>query len=186
MTFLTAVRYGVDAAVAYHAATPRSIWGKSTASMRPCSCIWARRTSLFPSLHKLRSRRRSPAKPMRPSAAIRVSITPSLGIMGRTTTRRRRRSPTAGPANFYINSCSDLCSSPPADDPLFYELAHRIRCAFLIRVNLSSVLEFFLISGWGAWRDVAKRRRAGNQVETFGTQPETGTRFFLFGFAVTH
>jgi hypothetical protein len=72
----------------------------------------------------------------------------------------------------------------------------------LIRVNLSSVLEFFLISGWGAWRDVAtwrrgdvakgrrgeeeKRRRAGNQVETFGTQPETGTRFFLFGFAVTH
>ena len=27
MTFLTAVRYGVDAAVAYHAATPRSIWG---------------------------------------------------------------------------------------------------------------------------------------------------------------
>src|SRR5580700_7546353 len=130
---------------------------------------------------------------IRPSAAIRVSITPSLGIMGRTTTRRRRRSPTAGPANFYINSCSDLCSSPPADDPLFYELAHRIRCAFLIRVNLSSVLEFFLISGWGAcgwgacgwgacgwgaWRDVAKRRRAGNQVETFGTQPETGTRFF--------
>ena len=96
---------------------------------------------------------------MRPSTAIRVSITPSLGIMGRTTTRRRRRSPTAGPANFYINSCSDLCSSPPADDPLFYELAHRIRCAFLIRVNLSSVLEFFLISGWGAWRDVAKGRR---------------------------
>src|ERR1700722_15116737 len=69
-------------------------------------------------------------------------------------------------------------ASPPADYPLFYELAHRIRCAFLIRVNLSSVLEFFLISGWGAWRDVAKRRRAGNQVETFGTQPETGTRFF--------
>jgi carboxymethylenebutenolidase len=36
MTFLTAVRYGVDAAVAGRAATPRSIWGKSTASMRPC------------------------------------------------------------------------------------------------------------------------------------------------------
>jgi dienelactone hydrolase len=112
MTFLTAVRYGVDAAVAYHGGDTEKYRGRSTASMRPCSCIWARKTSLSPSQHKLRSRRRLPANQTRRSTAIRVSITPFLGIMGRTTMRRRRRSPTAGPANFYINNCDDLCSSP--------------------------------------------------------------------------
>jgi hypothetical protein len=28
-------------------------------------------------------------------------------------------------------------------------------------------------------------RQEKKRVETFGTQPETGTRIFLFGFAVT-
>jgi carboxymethylenebutenolidase len=36
MTFLTAVRYGVDAAVAYHGGDTRSIWARSAASTLRC------------------------------------------------------------------------------------------------------------------------------------------------------
>jgi hypothetical protein len=44
------------------------------------------------------------------STAIRVSITRSLGTMGRITMPRRRRLPTAGQANFYINNYGNLRS----------------------------------------------------------------------------
>jgi dienelactone hydrolase len=113
MTFLTAARYGVDVAVAYHGGDTRSIWARSTACKRRCSCISPRRTSLFPSPHKRKSKRRLRANPMRPSTAIRVRITPSLGIMGRITTRRRRRSPTGGQASFCISNCGDLEAGAP-------------------------------------------------------------------------
>src|SRR5271170_3660100 len=92
------------------ALTPKSTWARWTILVRPCLCIWERRTSSFPSLRKLRSRRPLLASQARRSTAIRVSVTPSLGIMGRTTTPRRRRSPTGGQANFYINNCGDLRS----------------------------------------------------------------------------
>src|SRR6266446_1372909 len=93
------------------ALTPKSTWERSTILVRPCLCIWERRTSSFPSLRKLRSRRLLPASQTRRSTAIRGSITPSLGIMAGTTTPRRQRSPTGEQANFYINDCGDLRSS---------------------------------------------------------------------------
>jgi len=36
MTFLTAVRYGVDAAIAYHGGDTENIWARSTALARRC------------------------------------------------------------------------------------------------------------------------------------------------------
>src|SRR5260370_16209490 len=68
--------------------------------------------SLFPSLRKLKSKRHSPANQTRQSTAIQVSITPSLGIMGRITMRWRQRSPTGGQASFYINVCDDHLAVP--------------------------------------------------------------------------
>src|SRR5580704_5284392 len=69
--------------------------------------------SSFPKLRKLRLKRRLLRNQTRQSTAIRVSIMPSLGIMGRTTMPRRQRSPTGGQANFYINNCGDLRSLQP-------------------------------------------------------------------------
>ena len=51
-----------------------------------------------------------PVNQMRRFTAIRVSITPSLGTMGRTTTLRRQRSLTGEQANSYTNNCGDLRS----------------------------------------------------------------------------
>jgi len=51
-----------------------------------------------------------PASQTRGSTAIRVSITPSRGTMGRTTMPRQQRSPMDGQVNFYINNCGDLRS----------------------------------------------------------------------------
>src|SRR5260370_2505372 len=68
--------------------------------------------SLFPSLRKLKSKRHSPANRTRQSTPIRVSITPSLGIMGRITMPRRRRSATGGLASSYINVCDDHLAVP--------------------------------------------------------------------------
>src|SRR5260370_4591907 len=68
--------------------------------------------SLFPSLRKLKSKRHSPANQTRQSTAIQVSITPSLGIMGRITMQRRQRSPTGGQASSYINVCDDHLAVP--------------------------------------------------------------------------
>src|SRR5580692_8610449 len=93
------------------ALTPKSTWGRPTILVRPCLCIWERRTNSFPSPRKLRSRRLLPSSQTRQSTAIPVNATPSLGIMGRTTMPRRRRSPTGGQANFYINDCGDLRAS---------------------------------------------------------------------------
>src|SRR5258707_13290693 len=69
--------------------------------------------SSFPRLRKLRLKRPLLRNQTRQSTAIRVRIMPSLGIMGRTTMPRRRRSPTGGQANFYINNCGDLRSFQP-------------------------------------------------------------------------
>src|SRR5260370_35056314 len=68
--------------------------------------------SLFPSLRKLRSKQPLPKNQTRRSTAIRASITPSPGIMGRTTMQRRQRSPTGGQASSYINVCDDHLAVP--------------------------------------------------------------------------
>ena len=77
MVFLTAVRHGVDAAVAYHGGDTEKYLGRSMG--------FAQR-----------------------STAMRASITPSPGTMGRTTMAWRQRSPTDGQGNFHINNCGDL------------------------------------------------------------------------------
>jgi carboxymethylenebutenolidase len=58
MTFLTAVRCHVDAAVAYHGADTEKYLGEVGTLSSPCLSIWERRTSSFPSLRKPRSRQR--------------------------------------------------------------------------------------------------------------------------------
>jgi hypothetical protein len=113
MTFLTAARYGVDAAVAYHRGDTEKYLGEVDRLDAPLLMHLAEETSSFPNLRKLRSKQRSPANRTRQSIAIRVSITPSLGIMGRTTMPQRQRSPTGGQASSYINICGDLRSLQP-------------------------------------------------------------------------
>ena len=113
MTFLTAVRCQVDAAVAYHGGDTEKYLGEVQIFMRPCLCIWGRRTSLSPRQRKLRSRRHLAAKQTRRSTAIRGSVTPSPGIMERTTMPRRQRSPMGGRVNFYSDNCDDVPFQPP-------------------------------------------------------------------------
>src|SRR5579862_1471264 len=93
------------------AVTPRTTWVRSKIFMRPCLCIWGRMTSLSPRQRKLRSRQPLPASQTRRSTAIRGSVTPSLGIMGRTTMQRRQRSPTDEQENFYISNFGEVRSS---------------------------------------------------------------------------
>src|SRR5579862_3016111 len=95
------------------ALTPRNTWVRSKISMRPCLCIWGKRTSLSPSQRKLRLRQHLPARQTPRSTAIRGSVTPSLGIMERTTMPRRQRSPTGGRVNFYSENCDDTPSFQP-------------------------------------------------------------------------
>src|ERR1700686_2261603 len=64
--------------------------------------------SSFPSLRKPRSKRHLPANQAQQFTAIRGSVTPLLGIMGRTTMPRRQRSPTGGQANFYISNFGEF------------------------------------------------------------------------------
>jgi carboxymethylenebutenolidase len=64
ITFLTAVRYGADAAVVYHGGDTEKYLGEVDGFDAPLLCIWPRRTSSFPRLRKLRSRRRLPTNRM--------------------------------------------------------------------------------------------------------------------------
>jgi carboxymethylenebutenolidase len=100
MAFITAARYEVDAAVAYHGADTEKYLGEVGGLEAPLLNSSRRR-------RKLRSKRPWPENQTQPFIAIRVSVTPSLGITGRTTTPRQQRSPIREHANFYINNCSD-------------------------------------------------------------------------------
>ena len=100
MTYLTAVRYGVDAAVAYHGGDAEKYLGEVDGLHAPLLMHLAEEDEFISNPRKPRSKRRSPANQTRQSTAIRVSITPSRGITGRTTTLQRQRSPTGGQANF--------------------------------------------------------------------------------------
>src|SRR5271169_439100 len=89
MTFLTAVRCHVDAAVAYHGGDTEKYLGEvDNLRARPCLCTWERRTSSFPRRRKLKSRQRLQRRQTRRSTAIRGSVTPSPGTMERTTMPR--------------------------------------------------------------------------------------------------
>ncbi|HZZ24177.1 MAG TPA: dienelactone hydrolase family protein [Roseiarcus sp.] len=100
MTFLTAVRYGVDAAVAYHGGDTEKYLGEVDGLHAPLLMHLAEEDEFISKSAQAEIKRRSPANPTPPSTAIRVRITPSPGMRERTITPRRRRSPTGGQANF--------------------------------------------------------------------------------------
>ena len=100
MVFMTAVRSdgkamprsGITAAIL------RNIWERSMGCMRLFSCIWPRRMSSFPRLHKRRLKRHLPRNQMRLCTAIRDRVMLSPAITGNTTTQPRLTLPTAGQA----------------------------------------------------------------------------------------
>lgn len=100
MTFLSAVRCGVDAAVVYHDGDTEKYLDELDGLHAPISCTWVRRTSSSPNPRRTKSKRRLPTSLTRPSTATRVSTTPSLGTMGHTTTPRQHRLPMDGQGNF--------------------------------------------------------------------------------------
>jgi dienelactone hydrolase len=128
MTFLTAVRARSMPPSPIMALTPRNTWVRSKIFMRRCLCIWGKRMSLSPRRRKLRSRQHLPAKQTRRSTAIRGSVTPSLGIMERTTMPRRQRSPTGGRVNFYSDNCDDVPSFQPPQGRLEARLGRGLDC----------------------------------------------------------
>src|ERR1700677_37628 len=75
---------------------------------RPFLCIWPKRTSSSPRLHKRRLKRRLLTSRMPRCTAIRDSVMLSPAITGNTTTPPRLTLPTAGQANFYISNCKEI------------------------------------------------------------------------------
>ena len=113
MTFLTAVRCQVDAAVAYHGGDTEKYLGEVQNLHAPLLMHLGEEDEFISNRRKLRSRQRLPANQTRRSTAIRGSVTPSPDIMERTTTPRRQRSPTGGRVNFYSDNCDDVPSFQP-------------------------------------------------------------------------
>jgi carboxymethylenebutenolidase len=90
MAFITAARYEVDAAVAYHGGDTEKYLGEVGGLDAPLLMHLGERTNSSQRRRKLRSKRRSRKSPTRPFTAIRVSVTPSPGTMGCTTTPRQQ------------------------------------------------------------------------------------------------
>ena len=126
MTFLTAVRCRVDAAVAYHGGDTEKYLGEVQNLHAPLLMHLGAEDELSPRRRKLRSRQHLPAKQMRRSTAIRGSVTPSPGIMERTTMLRRQRSPMEGRVNFYSDNCDDAASFQPPQGRLEARLGPRL------------------------------------------------------------
>src|SRR5579859_5331413 len=100
MVFMTAVRNeGIDAAVWYHGADTENICERSMGFMRPFSCIWPKRMTSFPRLHKRRLKRHLLRSQMRRCTATRGRVTHSPAITESTTTPPRLTLPTVGQAN---------------------------------------------------------------------------------------
>jgi carboxymethylenebutenolidase len=65
MVFLTTARnQGIDAAVWYHGGDTEKYLGEVDGLSAPLSCIWPKRTSSFPKLHRRRLKRRLPKNQM--------------------------------------------------------------------------------------------------------------------------
>jgi carboxymethylenebutenolidase len=107
MTFLTAARYGVDAAVAYHGGDTDKYLGEIDGLHAPLLMHLAEEDEFISKSAQAQIKTALAGKPNAPSTAIRVSVTLSPGIMGRITTPQLQRSPTDGQANFCINAFGD-------------------------------------------------------------------------------
>jgi len=108
MTFLTAVRYGVDAAVVYHGGDTEKYLDELNGLLGPMIMHLGEEDESSPSPRKLKSKWRLQTSRTRLSTATRVSITPSLAIMGHTTMPRQHRLRTSGQGHFYL--CGNLKS----------------------------------------------------------------------------
>jgi carboxymethylenebutenolidase len=91
MAFITAARYEVDAAVAYHGGDTEKYLGEVGGLEAPLLMHLGEEDEFI----------------SKPFIAIQASVTPSLDITGRTTTPRQQRSPMREPKNFSIDNCSD-------------------------------------------------------------------------------
>ena len=85
LVYLTAVRYGVDAGVAYHGGDTEKYLGEVDGLHAPLLMHLAEEDEFISKrLPKLRSKQHLPANQTRRSIAIRGSVTPSLATMGHT------------------------------------------------------------------------------------------------------
>jgi carboxymethylenebutenolidase len=107
MAFITAARYEVDAAVAYHGGDTEKYLGEVGGLEAPLLMHLGEEDEFISKAAQPRSKRPWPENQTQPFIAIRVSVMPSLGITGRTTTPRQQRSPMGEPENFYVDNCSD-------------------------------------------------------------------------------
>jgi len=113
MTFLTAVRYGVDAAVAYHGGDTEKYLGEVDGLHAPLLMHLAEQDEFISRPAQAEIKRALAGKPNATVIVIRGSATPSLATMGHTTMPQRQRSQMVGPANFYVDNCGDLRSYRP-------------------------------------------------------------------------
>ena len=97
----------MDAAVAYHGGDTEKYLGEVDGLHAPLLMHLAEEDEFISKAAQAEIKAALAENRTRPSTAIRVSTTPSLGTMGRTTTPQRQRSPTGGQANFCINNCGD-------------------------------------------------------------------------------
>jgi carboxymethylenebutenolidase len=99
MAFITAARYEVDAAVAYHGGDTEKYLGEVGGLDAPLLMHLGEEDEFISSRRKLRSKRRSQTSRTRPFTAIRASVTLSPGTMARIIMLRRQRWRTDGQAN---------------------------------------------------------------------------------------
>ena len=107
MAFLTAVRYGVDAAVVYHGGDTEKYLGEVGALDAPLLMHLAEEDEFISKAAQAEIKAALARKPNAQSTAIRVRITLSPGMVGRITTPRLQHSPTSGHMPFSIANCDD-------------------------------------------------------------------------------
>jgi carboxymethylenebutenolidase len=107
MVFLTAVRYGADAAVAYHGGDTEKYLGEVDGLHAQLLMHLAEEDEFISKAAQSEIKAALANKQTRRSTAIRVRITRSLGMVGHITTLRQPHSPTSGHTPFSIANCDD-------------------------------------------------------------------------------
>jgi dienelactone hydrolase len=110
IAFITAARYEVDAAVAYHRGDTEKYLGEVGGLDAPLLMHLGEEDEFISKTAQTQIKAAPAKSPTPPFTAIRVSVTPSPGTTGRITIPQRRRSPTGGQVNFYKNNCGELRS----------------------------------------------------------------------------
>jgi carboxymethylenebutenolidase len=108
MAFITAARYQVNAAVAYHGGDTEKYLGEVGGLNAPLLMHLGEEDEFISKTAQAEINAALAKNRTRLFTVIPVSVTPSLGIMARITTPPRQRSQIRGPANFCINNCGEL------------------------------------------------------------------------------